>query len=119
MRVAVEIEIAEICNRLVSAAGRDFTHAHEASQGLKHLHVDQVRCMKFVPVAKQACLDAGAKRGRGGRKKVAAKKPAVAKTPKAPEVVAAPPVAEAAAPKAKKTRRGGRGKKKAAATVEG
>jgi hypothetical protein len=63
MRVAVEIEIAEICNHLVSAAGRDFTHSHEASQGLKHLHVDQVRRMKFVPVAKQACLDAGAKRG--------------------------------------------------------
>ena len=63
MRVAVEIEIAEIGNHLVSAAGRDFTHSHEASQGLDHFHVDQVQRMKFVPVAKQACLDAGAKRG--------------------------------------------------------
>jgi uncharacterized LabA/DUF88 family protein len=63
--------------------------------------------------------DSNAKRGRGGRKKATAKKPA-AKAPK-PEVVAEAPVAEAAAaPKAKKTRRGGRGKKKAAAvTVEG
>jgi hypothetical protein len=59
-----------------------------------------------------------AKRGRGARKKAAAKKAA----PKAPktEAVAAAPEREAAAPKAKKTRRGGRGKKKAAAvTAEG
>jgi uncharacterized protein (TIGR00288 family) len=66
----------------------------------------------------QIVRDSGAKRGRGGRKKAAAKKSA----PKAakPEAVAAVPEPEAAAPKAKKTRRGGRGKKKAAAvTVEG
>ena len=63
MRVAVEIEIAEIGNHLVGAAGRDFAQSHEASQGLKHFHVDQVRRMKLVPVAKEARLDPSAKRG--------------------------------------------------------
>ena len=63
MRVAVEIEIAEIGNHLVRAAGRHFAHSHQASQGLKHLNVDQVRRMKFVPVAEQARLHAGAKLG--------------------------------------------------------
>ena len=62
MRVAVEIEIAEICNHLLGSAGGDLTHTHEASQRLEHLHVDEVRRMKFVVIAKKARLDSGAKR---------------------------------------------------------
>jgi hypothetical protein len=35
MRVAVEIEIAEICSHFLGAARSDLTHSHEASQGLE------------------------------------------------------------------------------------
>ena len=64
--------------------------------------------------------DEAPKRARG-RKKAATKKTAAktAKAAAAPAASVAPAAEVPAAPRATKTRRGGRGKKKAAATVEG
>ena len=57
MGVAVEIEVGEVRNRFLSAAGRHFTRPHEASEALNHLDVQEVRRMKLVLGAKEAPLD--------------------------------------------------------------
>jgi hypothetical protein len=60
--VTVEIEVSEIRNRLVGTAGGDLTAPHETSEALNDLHVEQVRRMELVLVAKETGLDSTATR---------------------------------------------------------
>ena len=63
MGMAMEIEVGEIRDGFFGAARRDFTRSDEASEALNHLDVHEVRRMQFVLLAKEAGLDACAKRG--------------------------------------------------------
>lgn len=58
----MEIEISEIRQRFVGAAGRNFTGPHETAQPLNDLDVQQVGRVQFVTVAKEAGLDSSAER---------------------------------------------------------
>ena len=57
MGVAVEIQVSEIRNHLVGAAGKDFTHSYETPEPLNHFDVHKVWCMELVLVTKEARLD--------------------------------------------------------------
>ena len=63
MAVTMEIEVAEIRNRFAGTGGRDFTGAHETSEALNDLDVQEMRRVELVPVTKKAGLYACAARG--------------------------------------------------------
>ena len=73
MRVAMEIEVGEVRNRLGGASGRHLAHSHEAPQGLNDFDVREMGRMKFVPVVEDAGFDPSAERSlqeklqQGGR----------------------------------------------------
>src|SRR4051794_37424479 len=62
MRVAVEVKIGQIGKRFLSPPPGHLTDANQAPQSLRDFDVHQVRDMPFVVVAKEAGLDACAKR---------------------------------------------------------
>src|ERR1700752_4857472 len=62
MRVAMEIEVREVGDRFFGAVGRDFTGPRETPKALNNLHVQEVRRVKFVPVAEEPRLHPGSKR---------------------------------------------------------
>ncbi len=63
MGVTMEVEVGEVRNRFSGTARSDLTRPREASKGLNHLDVDEVRSMEFVSVAKETGLDSRANRG--------------------------------------------------------
>jgi hypothetical protein len=60
--VTVQIEVGEIGNRFVGTAGGNLTGPHETSEALNDFHVDEVRRMQLVEVAKETGLDSMAQR---------------------------------------------------------
>ena len=63
MRVAMEIEVCEMQNRLGCAAGRKLAGPNEAPQRLCHLGIDQVRRVELGVVPKESRLHSSAERG--------------------------------------------------------
>ena len=62
MGVTVDVELCQVHHRFGRTAGRDFARPDETPETLNDLHVDKVRRVEFVVVAKETGLDPHAKR---------------------------------------------------------